>query len=192
MTSFVTTWAQTWNLKGTVKDTDNKGLANVQVQILGTNKQTETDSNGHYAIQIDERKKTGFRFSLLSFEHEYLNINNPKSEESRDIVMTSLNQTIGVVDIHGDQSRTEAGTIKIGIDKVENLPSAIGGVEGFLKILVGSNNELTSQYTVRGGSYDENLVYVNDFEIYRPFLVRSGQQEGLSFINADLVQNPQF
>ncbi|RYZ27519.1 MAG: TonB-dependent receptor, partial [Chitinophagaceae bacterium] len=73
-----------------------------------------------------------------------------------------------------------------------NLPSPIMGVEGLLKVFVGSNNELTSQYNVRGGSYDENLMYVNDFEIFRPYLVRSGQQEGLSFINPQLVRNINF
>ena len=72
------------------------------------------------------------------------------------------------------------------------LPSATGGVEGLIKILVGSNNELTSQYSVRGGNYDENLIYINDFEIYRPYLVRNGQQEGLSFINPELAKNISF
>lgn len=190
--SYATAWSQSWNLKGVVRDTEDNLLENVQVQVLGTTKLAETDSLGHFSIQIDERQKTTFRFSLLGYEHEYLTISNPLAQENHEIVLSAFRQSIGVVDIHGDKSRTEAGTIKIGIDKVENLPSAIGGVEGFLKILVGSNNELTSQYTVRGGSYDENLVYVNDFEIYRPFLVRSGQQEGLSFINPDLVQNIHF
>ena len=73
-----------------------------------------------------------------------------------------------------------------------NLPSPIAGVESLIKVFVGSNNELTSQYNVRGGSYDENLIYVNDFEIFRPYLVRSGQQEGLSFINPALVRNINF
>ena len=71
-------------------------------------------------------------------------------------------------------------------------PAATGGVEGLIKILVGSNNELTSQYSVRGGNYDENLIYINDFEIYRPYLVRNGQQEGLSFINPELTKNINF
>src|SRR5690606_4681847 len=66
------------------------------------------------------------------------------------------------------------------------------GIEGLIKTYVGTNNELTSQYNARGGNYDENLVYVNDFEIYRPFLTRSGQQEGLSFINTDLTSNVYF
>ena len=74
----------------------------------------------------------------------------------------------------------------------DTLPSATGGVEGLIKILVGSNNELTSQYNVRGGNYDENLIYINDFEIFRPYLVRNGQQEGLSFINPELARNINF
>ena len=65
-------------------------------------------------------------------------------------------------------------------------------MESLIKIFVGSNNELTSQYSVRGGSYDENLIYVNDFEVFRPYLVRSGQQEGLSFINPEMVRNISF
>ncbi|HEX7902492.1 MAG TPA: TonB-dependent receptor plug domain-containing protein, partial [Chitinophagaceae bacterium] len=73
-----------------------------------------------------------------------------------------------------------------------NLPSANIGVESMIKIIVGSNNELTSQYSVRGGSYDENLIYVNDFEVFRPYLVRNGQQEGLSFINPEMVRNINF
>jgi hypothetical protein len=72
------------------------------------------------------------------------------------------------------------------------MPSPVMGVESMLKVIVGSNNELTSQYNVRGGSYDENLIYVNDFEIFRPYLVRSGQQEGLSFINPQMVRNINF
>ena len=75
---------------------------------------------------------------------------------------------------------------------VINLPSPVTGVESLIKIFVGSNNELTSQYSVRGGSYDENLIYVNDFEIFRPYLVRNGQQEGLSFINPEMVRNINF
>jgi hypothetical protein len=82
--------------------------------------------------------------------------------------------------------------VPLDISKVDMMPSTISGVEGLIKLAVGSHNELSSQYSVRGGSFDENLVYVNDFEIYRPFLVRTGQQEGLSFINSDLVSNVNF
>jgi hypothetical protein len=84
------------------------------------------------------------------------------------------------------------GLIRPNPKSVINLPSPVMGVEGLIKVFVGSNNELTSQYNVRGGSYDENLIYVNDFEIFRPYLVRSGQQEGLSFINPNMVKNINF
>ncbi|MBQ0740509.1 Plug domain-containing protein, partial [Aquimarina celericrescens] len=79
-------------------------------------------------------------------------------------------------------------------ETIRTTPSANAGVEGLLKSLPGvsSNNELSTQYSVRGGNYDENLVYVNEIEIYRPFLIRSGQQEGLSFVNTDLVRNVDF
>jgi hypothetical protein len=84
------------------------------------------------------------------------------------------------------------GLIRPNPKSIINLPSPVMGVEGMLKVFIGSNNELTSQYNVRGGSYDENLIYVNDFEIFRPYLVRSGQQEGLSFINPQMVRNISF
>ena len=89
-------------------------------------------------------------------------------------------------------TEAEAGLIRPNPKTVINLPSPVTGVESLIKIFVGSNNELTSQYSVRGGSYDENLIYVNDFEIFRPYLVRNGQQEGLSFINPEMVRNINF
>ena len=91
-----------------------------------------------------------------------------------------------------DNQRNQSGLVKINPKNALTLPSTIGGVEGLIKILVGSNNELTSQYSVRGGNYDENLIYINDFEIFRPYLVRSGQQEGLSFINPEMAKNVNF
>ena len=94
--------------------------------------------------------------------------------------------------INNEKVRKETGLIKINPKSAVTAPSATGGVEGLIKTLVGSNNELTSQYSVRGGNYDENLIYINDFEIYRPYLIRNGEQEGLSFINPALVKNIDF
>lgn len=99
---------------------------------------------------------------------------------------------LDTVTVTDKRNRKEAGLIKIDPENAANIPSPIGGIESLIKIFVGSNNELTSQYSVRGGNYDENLVYVNDFEVFRPYLVRSGQQEGLSFINPELVRNVNF
>lgn len=108
------------------------------------------------------------------------------------IILGAKTTTLETVTVIADQKREEAGLIAIDANQARVNPSAVGGIEGLLKTFVGSNNELTSQYSVRGGNYDENLIYVNGFEIYRPFLVSSGQQEGLSFINADLTENVRF
>src|SRR5205085_5168678 len=88
--------------------------------------------------------------------------------------------------------RKESGLTKINPKSALAIPGPGGGIEKLDQSLVGSNNELTSQYSVRGGNYDENLIYINDFEIFRPYLVRSGQQEGLSFINPELAKNVNF
>jgi hypothetical protein len=96
------------------------------------------------------------------------------------------------VTVNNQRDRQNAGLIQINPKYALNLPSPVTGVESLIKIFVGTNNELTSQYNVRGGSYDENLVYVNDFEIFRPYLVNNAQQEGLSFINPELVRNINF
>jgi hypothetical protein len=90
------------------------------------------------------------------------------------------------------RSDNNQGLININPGNALVNPTPLSNIESLIKIFVGSNNELTSQYSVRGGSYDENLIYVNDFEIYRPFLVQSGQQEGLSFINPELTSNVKF
>src|SRR5439155_20550006 len=86
----------------------------------------------------------------------------------------------------------ETGLVKVNPRNAINIPAPVGGIESLLKIFVGSNNELTSQYSVRGGNYDENLVYVNDFEVFRPYLVNNAQQEGLSFINPELTRSVNF
>ena len=91
-----------------------------------------------------------------------------------------------------EKERKEAGLVKINPKDAINIPTPTGGIESLIKIFVGSNNELTSQYTVRGGNYDENLIYVNDFEVFRPYLVSNAQQEGLSFINPEMTKSVSF
>ena len=96
------------------------------------------------------------------------------------------------ITVTDERDRKEAGLIRINPKDAINIPSPIGGVESLIKVYVGSNNELTSQYSVRGGNYDENLIYVNDYEIFRPYLVSNAQQEGLSFINPEMTHNVNF
>ncbi|HQW93874.1 MAG TPA: TonB-dependent receptor plug domain-containing protein, partial [Ferruginibacter sp.] len=113
-------------------------------------------------------------------------------EEKITLQMEKGSKTLETVEVSTEKERTETGLTKINPKTAITLPSTTGGVEAMIKILVGSNNELTSQYSVRGGNYDENLIYINDFEIFRPYLVRSGQQEGLSFINPEMARNVNF
>lgn len=184
--------AQSIRIEGKIQSNDGQDLGNVQIQALGTKFSATSDQQGSFSIEVNATEKVTLRFSLLGYENQFMTIQRSEFSQSQKIQMTSLRKNINQVDIVADNIRNEIGTINVNAELVSNLPSAVGGVEGMLKILVGGNNELVSQYTVRGGNYDENLVYVNDFEINRPFLVRSGQQEGLSFINADMVQNINF
>src|SRR5699024_10297116 len=139
-------------------------------------------------------KKSGIRASYVLYEFESFSVKKAAEGETitRDITMHRLANVIQEVEVKDQATRGQAGNVEVNLESDDINPSPIGGVEGIIKTLVGSNNELTSQYTVRGGNFDENLVYVNDFEIYRPFLVRSGQQEGLSFVNSDLTGGVNF
>lgn len=189
---FVT--AQTATVTGTVTDEYGRALYQVSVIQSGTDNGVLTDTAGVYTLTIPSGKKTPMRASSLGYENEPFSVpaQSNGNTVTRNITLHTLANVITEVEVKDQRFRNEAGTLQINTNKVNELPSTIGGIEGLLKILVGSNNELTSQYTVRGGNFDENLVYVNDFEIYRPFLVRSGQQEGLSFVNSDLVSGVNF
>jgi hypothetical protein len=186
--------AQTATLKGTITDEYGNALYQVSVIQSGTDNGTLTDSNGVFSLTIPSGKKTALRASSLGYENEPFSVpaQSNGGTITRNLTLHTLANVINEVEVKDQRFRNEAGTLQINTNKVNELPSTIGGIEGLLKILVGSNNELTSQYTVRGGNFDENLVYVNDFEIYRPFLVRSGQQEGLSFVNSDMVSAVNF
>lgn len=186
--------AQNATLTGKITDEDNLPLFKIPVEENGTDHVVFTDSNGVYTIQIPADKRTGLHISYLGFEPEAFFVKAaPGATITRDIIMKRYyNNMLGEVEVKDNQARHEAGNVVVNLENVDLNPGPVGGVEGLLKTLVGSNNELTSQYTVRGGNFDENLVYVNDFEIYRPFLVRSGQQEGLSFVNSDLTAGVNF
>ena len=180
-------------LSGTVTDEQNKPLSGVSVTILGRQTGTSTTDSGTFQLRVPAGRtfalifsSTGYRsvqrnFLLKERQNQYIEIRLEHEEGNLDSVV-----------ITDQQQRREAGLISINPKASANLPSPVGGIESLIKIFVGSNNELTSQYTVRGGNYDENLIYVNDFEVFRPYLVRSGQQEGLSFINPELARNVNF
>ena len=185
--------AQSSTLSGKIMDTDGKPISDAQVQVLKTELVVFSDSLGNYTIEIPSGKKQNLKASLLGYETEPFNVTvAPGQHLVRNVYLEQSATLLGEVEVKDERVRGEVGTININTKNVDQLPSTVGGIEGQLKVLVGSRNELTSQYTVRGGNFDENLVYVNHFEINRRFLVRSGQQEGLSFVNTDLVGNVNF
>ncbi len=180
-------------ISGKVVDENDNPIARVSVVILGRQSGTTTNDSGYFRIKVPASKSFGLVFSFTGYnelqKNFYLSIDE---EEKVTIQMERGSQTLKTVEVSTEKERTETGLVKINPKNAITLPSTTGGVEALIKILVGSNNELTSQYSVRGGNYDENLMYINDFEVFRPYLVRSGQQEGLSFINPELAKNVNF
>lgn len=191
--SFVYTYAQRATVTGIVRDEKGKGLEQAVVADDVTGLGTWTNAKGYYTLEVDANKNLALIFGLAGYKMQRKSISlNAGETRTLDITLKESLNELKTFTKTSERKRTEAGLVYLDMSKVDFMPSTIGGVEGLIKLAVGTNNELTSQYSVRGGSYDENLVYVNDFEIYRPFLVRTGQQEGLSFINSDLVANVNF
>src|SRR5690606_18861320 len=181
-------------VSGTVVDENENLLANVSVTILGRTSGISTNDSGYFRLEVPAERAFALVFSYTGMVSEQKNFLLNEGEEEQVTIRLERGQTstLEEVVVTNRPERTEAGLIRPNPKTILNLPSAVTGVESLIKIFVGSNNELTSQYSVRGGSFDENLIYVNDFEIFRPYLVRNGQQEGLSFINPELVRNVQF
>lgn len=185
--------AQLVRVKGTVLDAQNRPVSNVNISFLGHT--TASNAKGFYAIKIPVNKKINLVFSHLTFKKATVSLLlKSTSDYELNLVMNENEEQMGEIVISKDKRSQIEGITTISADVIKKLPGANAGIENVLKTLAGvnSNNELSTQYSVRGGSYEENLVYVNDIEIYRPFLIRSGQQEGLSFTNTDLVQNVNF
>ncbi len=185
--------AKTAFVSGVVVDENEKPVSGVSIIILGQTKGTTTNDSGYFRINVPADKAFALIFTHAGHNPEQKNfLLNVQEEETITLRLQRGEKTLEEVIITDQRDRREAGLIKANPKTILNMPSAVTGVESLIKIFVGSNNELTSQYSVRGGSYDENLIYVNDFEIFRPYLIRSGQQEGLSFINPEMVQHISF
>lgn len=180
-------------ISGNVIDENEDPVTGVSIIILGRQNGIVSDDSGKFEIVVPAEKALALVFSFDGFQEIQKNFFlNDAEKETVTIKLFRSDKTLETVFVKDDKARNETGLVKINPKSAMALPSATGGVEGLIKILVGSNNELTSQYAVRGGNYDENLIYINDFEIYRPYLVRNGQQEGLSFINPALARNINF
>ena len=188
----ILTFAQNAKINGIILDSKNNAVEGVTVSYQ--NKSALTDETGFYSIVVPSNQKITLVYTHISLgritasfllkpneELEYNPVMILNTEQLEDVVITT-------------NKRRVQGIVSIDPEVIRTIPGANAGVENILKTFggVNNNNEMSSGYNVRGGNYDENLVYVNEVEIYRPFLVRSGQQEGLSFTNTDLVQNVSF
>jgi hypothetical protein len=180
-------------VSGKVVNGEDQPLTHVSVTVLGQQKGIATSDSGTFSIKVPADRAFALLFSHSGYKTAQQNFLLNEGEQERITVQMEPGEAVlEEVIVKDNRERTETGLIRPNPKSVINLPSPLMGVESMLKVFVGSNNELTSQYNVRGGSYDENLIYVNDFEIFRPYLVRNGQQEGLSFINPQLVRNINF
>ena len=185
---------ETATISGTLLNAAGEPLENANIVIVGESGGTKSNVNGSYSITIPANQNIQIGITYIGFSTVLKTVNlKPNQKLTFNPKMEKSVTDIGDVNVEEEGSRITNMT-KIKPKLVTNFTSASGSFEAILKTLPGvsSNNELSSQYSVRGGNFDENLVYVNDIEIYRPFLIRAGRQEGLSFINSDMVSDVQF
>ncbi|MEL4454656.1 TonB-dependent receptor [Lutimonas vermicola] len=183
---------QTATIKGKVLDSINNPIENATISIGGLG--TVTDQDGSYEILIPAGRSVTIRYGHVSY-NSFSKTFRVQKGKTLYFSPRLYNKTESIDEIIIiDERANSQGLIGIESRTVKQLPSANQGIESVLKLLPGVNfnNELSTQYNVRGGSFEENLVYVNGIEIYRPFLIRSGRQEGLSFVNPELTQNVDF
>lgn len=185
--------SQTALVQGIIFDEEKNTVASANVSTSSSG--TVSNSNGFYKLEIPSNQTVELKISYVGFQPITLKIKlKPEQVEEINFVLKTNIEQIGEVILQNEGRARIEGVTTLTPETVRKIPGANAGVENLLKTLPGvnSNNELSTQYSVRGGNFDENLVYVNDIEIYRPFLIRSGQQEGLSFVNTDLVRNVEF
>ena len=187
-------FAQQSSLHGKISDRQRRPLEQVNITILGIPGGTTTSRDGSFSLQVPASIPITLFISSIGYETDTVKLLLTPGE-SRRIERTLAEKAVELKSfVVEDRQLRNTSFTRIDPHAASVIPSANSGIEALIKTFAGvvSNNELSSQYSVRGGNYDENLVYVNDIEIYRPFLVRSGQQEGLSFLNSDLVSSVLF
>lgn len=177
-------------IEGKITDFKLNPLAAVNISIIDQSGGLISDKDGFYKVNIKANRSHVIAFSFIGYETEKIRVPMLKKGQKYTLNI-SLEESNTLLDdiIVKDQKSRKNNLSRIKTKHVEVIPGSGGGIESVLKTLPGvsSANELSSQYSVRGGNFDENLVYVNGIEVYRPFLIHSGQQEGLSFVNTDLV-----
>lgn len=186
--------AQTFTLHGRVTDENSQPIEFASVACLQQGKMTMTSLKGEFNLQLHSADSVVIRFSMIGYRAKTKVLRKPRGKQSLQIVLHSSDNTLEGVTVT-DTRRQTSQIQEIKKEDLKSLPSTSGNaVEELIQSQAGvsTHNELSSQYNVRGGSFDENSVYINNVEIFRPFLVRSGQQEGISVINPDMVEKIGF
>lgn len=189
-------FAQNAVIQGIILDENQEPIENVNVSLVGTEKGTVTDATGFYRLSIPADTELNIRFSSLTHKTYILRkiiVEEGAPFEFNPILELKVNE-MEAIEIIRVTEQEFTGVTTIEPELLRRIPGVKDSVENLIKSLPGvsNNNELSTQYNVRGGNFDENLVYINEIEVYRPFLVRSGQQEGLSILNSDLVRSVDF
>lgn len=181
-------------LYGKVTDEHNRPIEMVNVVVLDLLTGQTTNSRGAYELQVLSDTTLVVGFSYIGYEPKQVTVRLRQGENRKLDITLKSTATMLPDAVISDRAVDASSLTRLNAKQATLLPTMGGGVETLIKTLPGvvSNNELSSQYRVRGGNFDENLIYVNGIEIYKPFLVGSGQQEGLSFVNSQLVNNIEF
>ncbi|MCF6169983.1 MAG: TonB-dependent receptor [Bacteroidales bacterium] len=185
---------QTALVEGIVTDENSRAVELANVAVLGEKGGTTTDDKGHFSLKVPAGKEITLVISFIGFSDRQIAFQlNEGEHRTLNTTLLTISTELPGFEVRDEQLRTES-MVRLNPKVAVVTPTISGGVIDIIKTLPGvsSNNELSSQYSVRGGNFDENLIYVNDIEIYRPFLVSAGQQEGLSFINSSLVSSLLF
>ena len=186
--------AQEFTLQGRVMDDDNNPVELVTVSVVSQGKVAFTSLKGEFSMRLHSADSVAVKFSMIGYKSKTRVLRRPRGKQTLQIVLHADATMLGEVNVTGEKIQTDQ-TQEIKIKDIKMAPSASGNtVEGIIQQQAGvsTHSELSSQYNVRGGAFDENSVYINNVEVYRPFLVRSGQQEGLSVINPYMVDKIGF
>lgn len=194
---FLAIWnsfSQTGVVKGYVSNEEQTPVEYVNLAVKGTTKGTTTNKQGYFELMVPANQRVVILLSFVGFEKDSLVVNlTPGETKDVELILKPTSTELSTIEVKDAQLRTSTFS-RIDPKTISIIPTINASIEDIIKTLPGvsSQDELSSQYSVRGGNYDENLVFVNDIEIYRPFLIRSGQQEGMSFLNPDLVSSILF
>ena len=186
--------AQSFTLQGKVINPDNSPVGFATVSVAQQGKMALTSLKGEYHLTLHSTDSVVVKFSMIGYKTKTRVLRHPKGKQTLQVVLYPTTQNLGEVEVKGERIQTDQ-VQELKTKDAKMAPTANGnGVEGLIQQQAGvsTHSELSAQYNVRGGSFDENSVYINNVEVYRPFLVRSGQQEGLSVINPYMVDKIGF